>query len=294
MNTRKTVSFALALGAAAVSMTGAPVAAQSAKADVKQTSEVVLRSEVEFQPLNPARGDASPQAGVLWGDIKKDVPSGVVLKFGDGFASPPHIHNITYRAVVISGAVHNDDPDAANLWMGPGSFWTQPAGEAHITAATEGGATAFLEILEGPYLVQPTDEAFDNGEHPLNLEESNVVWLDAADVNWVDHPGHGESKESPKMSFLWGSTQPGELSGSFLKLPAGYNGTLTSDAASLRAVVISGAADVQVPSASEASNLVPGSYFGSTGEANHQISCTTEEACVLYVRTDGKYEVSAS
>jgi hypothetical protein len=59
--------------------------------------------------------------------------------------------------------VHNDDPDAANMWMGPGSFWSQPAGEPHITsAAAEGGATIFLEILEGPYLVRPTKEAFDN------------------------------------------------------------------------------------------------------------------------------------
>ena len=53
----------------------------------------------------------------------------------DGFSSPPHIHNVTYRAMVIKGLVHNDDPEAENMWMPPGSFWTQPAGEAHITSA---------------------------------------------------------------------------------------------------------------------------------------------------------------
>ena len=79
------------------------------------TAEVVSRSDIRFQPLNPARGDSSPKAGVLWGDIKKDVPSGALIVFADGFSSPPHIHNVTYRAVVISGAVHNDDPDAGKL-----------------------------------------------------------------------------------------------------------------------------------------------------------------------------------
>ena len=57
--------------------------------------EVVPSSELKFIPLNPARGDASPQAGVLWGDIRKDMPSGILLRFAKGFASPPHIHNIT-------------------------------------------------------------------------------------------------------------------------------------------------------------------------------------------------------
>lgn len=31
---------------------------------------VVTPDLVDYVPLNPARGDASPQAGVLWGDIR--------------------------------------------------------------------------------------------------------------------------------------------------------------------------------------------------------------------------------
>ena len=164
------------------------------------TVEVITPGEVTYQPLNPARGDASPQAGVLWGDIREDVPSGVLLRFAEGFSSPPHIHNITYRAIVISGAVHNDDPEAANMWMGPGTFWTQPAGEVHITSARPGlGGTAFLEILEGPYLVQPGDQAFDNGERPLNLLPSNMVWMTADAFDWIDAEADGA-----QVALLWG------------------------------------------------------------------------------------------
>lgn len=278
----------------AVLTTGLGIATASAQSTgTKPETEVVLASELEFVPLNPARGDAAPQAGVLWGDIRKNVPSGVLLKFADGFSSPPHIHNITYRAVVINGAVHNDDPNAANMWMGPGSFWVQPAGESHITSGAKGsGATAFLEILEGPYLVQPADEAFDNGEKPVNLDAGNVVWLDSSDVTWVDQPGTPDSADGPKMAFLWGNPQDGKDNGTFLRLPAGYSGQLRGNDSWLRVVVIKGQTSHQLTGNPEVKNLLPGSYFGSQGGTAHQISCQAGNECLFYVRTEGKYDVA--
>ena len=273
-------AFALAVSLSVTSALAEPVA------------EVVSGSDIDFVPLNPARGDASPQAGFLWGDIRKDVPSGVLLKFADGFSSPPHIHNITYRAVVISGAVHNDDPEAANMWMGPGSFWMQPAGEVHITSAQSGsGATAFLEILEGPYLVQPSHQAFDTGERPMNLAERNVVWLTPKDVTWISQTENAVAENNVKISFLWGRPNAGELNGTFLKLPPRFEGELIGNDAWLRAVVIQGRTTHRLDNASEAINLLPGSYFGSKGGATHRISCTAKDECLYYVRTKGKYEL---
>jgi len=256
--------------------------------------EVVPSSQLEFVPLNPARGDASPQAGVLWGDIRKDVPSGILLRFAKGFASPPHIHNITYRAVVISGALHNDDPKAERMWMVPGSFWTQPAGENHITAApSSGGATAFLEILEGPYLVQPSKEAFDNGELPVNMAASNIVWLDAVNVIWVNKTNATKQANGVKIAYLWGEPQTGKKNGTFLKLPSGFEGTLKSGTAVLRAVVVRG--DLQHKHAENPSpiKLRTGSYFGSKLETHHHIACESENDCVIYIRTEGRYIVTS-
>ena len=82
-----------------------------------QDITVLLSSDIEWEKLNPARGDKSPQAGTLWGDRKGKAATGFLAKFVDGFSSPPHIHNVTYRAVVIKGLVHNDDPEAAHMWM---------------------------------------------------------------------------------------------------------------------------------------------------------------------------------
>ena len=251
-----------------------------------QGNELVKRSEVEFVPLNPARGELSPKAGKLWGDIRADVPSGALVTFADGFQSPPHIHNITYRGVVISGVVHNDDPAAEKMWMGPGSFWTQPLGENHITAANGENSMIFLEILSGPYLVKPADEAFDSGQRPINVGARNIMWLGAKDAEWIDDEG-------PTMAYLWGRIKDNEKNGTFVKLPSGYAGELRTSAPLMRVVTIQGQAGIQLSGESDTHSLAPGSYFGSKGEAAHQLSCDSGEECVLYLHTEGKYRLGA-
>jgi hypothetical protein len=138
--------------------------------------KVIAAKDVEWGYLNPARGDQSPGAADLWGDRTKDTATGMLVRFNKGFESPPHIHNITYRGIVIEGEMHNDDPNAAKMWMPTGSFWTQPAGEDHTTAAIDKTNLIYLEIDEGPYLVKPPKEHFDNGERPINVLES--CWID--------------------------------------------------------------------------------------------------------------------
>ncbi len=273
----------LAATLVAVGVLGTPQAAASGRPE----NELVKSSDVEFIPLNPARGELGPKAGKLWGDIRADVPSGVLVKFVDGFESPPHIHNITYRAVVISGAVHNDDPAAAKMWMESGSFWTQPPGENHITSANGENSMIFLEILSGPYLVKPADEAFDSGERPINVAARNIMWLQAEDAEWVDGEG-------PEMAYLWGSVEDDEKNGTFVKLPSGYGGELSTSAPLMRVVTIQGQASIQLSGESETHSLALGSYFASQGEAAHQISCYSDEECILYLHTEGKYQLGAS
>ncbi|MET0071237.1 MAG: DUF4437 domain-containing protein [Candidatus Thiodiazotropha sp.] len=245
-------------------------------------NELVLASEVKWEQLNPARGDKSPMAATLWGDRNGAVPTGFLAKFVDGFSSPPHIHNVTYRAVVISGGIHNDDPNAAATWMPAGSFWTQPKGEVHITAAKGKTNVALVEIDKGPYLVLPVEKAFDSGERPLNLDASNIVW--------VDPPGMPASSNGPKLAYLWGSHQEGQVNGTFVKLPTGYSGKILSTGSTFRAVVIKGKPEYQVGE-TEVKALEPGSYFGSMGPSIHNVSSIGGEEVVLYIRTNGSYEI---
>ena len=272
--------------------------AASTTCEEKEKIEIVLASEIEWEALNPTRGDRSPQAGTLWGDrnaaIKPDanseaachfcsdglVPTGFLAKFVDGFSSPPHIHNVTYRAVVISGLVHNDDPDAAEMWMPTGSFWTQPRGGVHITSAKGETTVALVEIDSGPYLVMPPEEAFDSGERPVNVHTSNIVW--------VTPPGLRVEKVGPKVAYLWGNPEDGSDYGTFIKLPAGFSGYVHSTGSTFRVVTIGGQPKYL---GEKTVTLSPGSYFSSSGDMMHQVESHAQEESVFYVRSSGPYRI---
>ncbi|NNE10403.1 MAG: DUF4437 domain-containing protein [Gemmatimonadetes bacterium] len=263
--------------------------------------EIVPVSAVDWEPLNPARGDASPQAGTLWGDRNGTVATGFLVKFVDGFSSPPHIHNVSYRGIVISGQIHNDDPNAAAMWMPAGSYWTQPKGEVHITAARGTNNVAYIEIEEGPYLVKPVEEAFDSGERPVNVDPSNLVWLPASHDPGSDRPGAGAPDNGPEVAYLWGDPVDDRLSGRLVKLPAGFTGSLHGRGASLRAVVIEGTlmhggpGDTGGrPNEAAGETLDPGSSFSSKSESVHRVSCAPDEECVLYLRAEGAVEIAAA
>lgn len=250
------------------------------------SNKVVLSSEIVWEKLNPARGDKSPQAGTIWGDRKGNVATGFLAKFVDGFSSPPHIHNVTYRAVVIKGKIHNDDPKAENMWMKPGSFWTQPQGEAHVTSASGEENIAYVEIDKGPYLVKPTEEAFDNGERPVNIDASNVVWLNSDKTTWIDQNSKAE------ISFLWESKEKKGLRGLFVKLPKGFNGNLESTGNIFHSVIIKGELNYKMPQTEEIKKLDAGSYFSSKGNAIHKLSNGSESENIFYIRTNGNIKIN--
>lgn len=272
-------------------MLGAQLLAQDddPKAQTPSSSESVPLSKVEWGALNPARGAAGPRAGNLWGDRTGKGTTGFLVKFADGFSSPPHIHNVTYRGVVISGLVHNDDPEAAEMWMPPGSYWTQPAGEVHITAARGENVMAYIEIESGPYRVMPADEASDNGERPVNIDASNIVWLDASNCTWIGHASNPASPEAAKIAFLWENSRGDR--GTLVKLPAGFTGRIESGS-SFRAIVIEATPELRVEGEADGNTIQPGDYFGSEeGGKVFQLSNETGMDCIIYVRTGGKFEI---
>ena len=251
------------------------------------TNNVVLAEDVKFDQLNPARGDKSPSAGTLWGDRKDEVATGFLLKPTDGFKSPAHIHNVSYRGVVINGLFHNDDPKAVEMWMPAGSFWTQPAGEAHITAAKGANSLAYIEIENGPYLVMPEEEAFDNGQRPVNVDSTNIVWQNANDMVWNNV--ESDKLRGVKIAYLWGESSQLALRGNMLKLPAGFKGTIYTPASSFKAVVIKG--DIKYDYNGSQPNLNPGSLFSSKGSFNHKLTCSSTTDCIVYIRTDDDFKI---
>jgi uncharacterized protein YaiE (UPF0345 family) len=181
----------------------------------------------------------------------------------------------------MKGLIHNDDSSAANMWMPPGSFWTQPVGQPHITSAKGEETMAYIEIDSGPYLVNPVEEAFDNGERPVNIDASNVVWLDNQKTNWLSEDSHAE------LSFLWENNKGDR--GIFVRLPSGFKGKIHSDGEIFYAIVITGNVEYLIPQDNSLQNLDAGSYFESNGNSLHELS--TKEESLLYIRTNDKIEV---
>ena len=158
------------------------------------------------------------------------------------------------------------------MWLPPGSFWTEPAGEPHITAADDARNLAYIEINDGPYRVLSAAEAFDNGERPINVHASNLVW--------VDTPGKAE------VFYLWEDAESG-LRGTPVRLPTGFVGEMQSGGAAFRAVVIQGRPAVFVPDEGDNQTLQPGSYFGSSGEETYKVCSGAGATSILYVHTAG-------
>lgn len=266
----------------AIFLSGAAVMANADDHNTGSLVKVTSADEVEWGYLNPSRGVLSPGAADLWGDRTSGNATGMLVRFKKGFKSPPHIHNITYRGVVIDGMMHNDDPSAAKMWMPPGSFWTQPAGEEHITAADGETNMIYLEIDSGPYLVKPPEAQFDNGERPLNLHADNVVWLENNDLHTI-------AADNVQITHVWGSTS--EMGGSIIKLGAGFEGELLTEASEFRAVVIGGEVAYNARDLDEPIALETGSYFESTGDYTHQLVNPSDDEVTIYIRTNSRYSV---
>ncbi len=243
------------------------------------TAKVVLNADVDWQQLNPARGDSSPLAANLWGNRNAEGPTGFLVRFVDGFESPPHIHNVSYRGVVIHGQVHNAHPAADKMWMPVGSFWTQPKGQAHTTAA-RGDTVAFIEIDEGPYLVRPVAEAFSTDEKAVNTSASELRWTEASDA----------TKES-EVSVLWGDPSRNEPSGILVKLHAGFRGDIGSRSSMFRAVVIEGNPIHHTAREAEQTALEPGSFIESS-RGLVRVSCGAQKPCVFYLRIERSLTIS--
>lgn len=267
---------------ALIALCGCSIYTDISETGVAQSNRVVPTSELYWEALNPARGAMSPRAATLWGDRTGGEATGFIAKFEDGFSSPPHIHNVSYRAVVIEGAIHNDDPLSPAMWMKKGSFWTQPAGDVHITAARGDNNLALVEIDRGPYLVDAPSAAFTSDERPVNIDVLNIVWIEASEFTGSD--------TEAGVAYLWGDFREGSWNGSFLKIPAGFSGRIRNLGTILHAVVVKGYVNYRK---SVLVRLDPGSYFGSDQVSEHTFSSVPDGYTILYIRTNGSYELTA-
>lgn len=115
--------------------------------------------------------------------------------------------------------------------------------------------------------------------------------MDAPNIVWLDSPGLTASSNGPKLAFLWGNPQDGELNGTLVKLPARYVADIRHHGTTFGTVVIKGRPQHHVPGTSDIKRLEPGSYFSASGEVSQRIASSANGESLIYIRTDGGYEV---
>lgn len=281
---------ALGVGALALGASNAN-AAEKAKKMKFNTAKITIvkREDIKWNYLNPARGNKSPGAGNLWGDFREARATGYILKPKDGFKSPPHIHNVDYKAVIIEGKFHNGTAGEKEMWMGNGGYWTQPKGLVHETFAKDGkDRLALIEIEEGPYEVLAPKQAFENSDKQVRMDPSNIIWHNANDVKWIDEAA---SKAGAKVAYFWGSPEEGKFSGTFVKFPARFKGKLAVYGDDFKAVVVRGKPTLTLEN-KKSETLEPASFFGAEGGPFKQsVTSAPSEETILYIRTNGLYNV---
>ena len=135
------------------------------KKDGKRDPKYVEKpaKDLKWVPLMPDLKDKSPLIADVWGDPASG-PHGRFWKVPAGMASPAHSHTSDYHAVVIKGTLMNYAPDdKAPKEMGPGSYWMQPGGGAHITACKAGSECIAYSYTMGKFDFAPSGDAAGGG-----------------------------------------------------------------------------------------------------------------------------------
>lgn len=114
------------------------------------------------------------------------------------------------------------------------------------------------------------------------------VFMPAADVQWTDLDPNGAP--GVKIADLWGDHTKGAF-GAYLKLPAGFAAPLHTHTNAMKVVFLSGTY-IQVPDGKSEVRLGPGSYMMQPGgNYRHTTSCDKGSDCVLFVESDGAFDL---
>ncbi len=92
-----------------------------------------------------AKKPGEPQIAPVRGDPEREASS-IIMKMGRG-AFPMHTHTANYQLVVIKGVMKHWDATGSQKTaprMGPGSYWYQPAGQAHGDACESDQCVWFI------------------------------------------------------------------------------------------------------------------------------------------------------
>jgi hypothetical protein len=110
----------------------------------------------------------------------------------------------------------------------------------------------------------------------------------AADLQWTDLDPTGAP--GVKIARLWGDPTKGGF-GAFFQLPAGFAVPLHTHTHPMNVVTVSGTY-IQAPDAAPEFRLSPSSYLMQPGgDYRHTTSCDKASPCVIFVESEGPFDL---
>jgi len=114
------------------------------------------------------------------------------------------------------------------------------------------------------------------------------IFMPAADLKWSDLDPKGAP--GVKVAGLWGDHSKGAF-GAYFKLPAGFTTPLHTHTDAMKVVFLSGTY-IQAPEGKPEVRLGPGSYMMQPGgNYKHTTSCDKAAECLLFVESNGKFDL---
>lgn len=114
---------------------------------------VVTPAEAEWTEIVPGI-----EFGALFGTWSEEG-HGKLVRFAPGVLSPMHTHGAGYHAVVISGTVVNPYEGEENPpEMGPGTYWSTPAGAVHATGCVSEEPCLIYAHMESAWDIEVVEE----------------------------------------------------------------------------------------------------------------------------------------
>lgn len=111
----------------------------------------------EFRPLSPDDKEGKgPTFAVVFGDVTKRVPTGLLVKLPADADPGPHTHSSDYHGLILSGAIHHFVPGKGEgATLTAGSTWFAPRDVVHENHCEAGAPCLVYLVFHDGFDIKP-------------------------------------------------------------------------------------------------------------------------------------------
>ncbi len=242
-----------------------PAAEASAAAPA---SASIVFEDIPFQPFNPKQPE-----GIHVYPIQGNPKAGAftaIVRFPANFMMPLHSHDFAYDGVALSDGLVHGTSDGDIHEVPNGSFWRQPAKEAHVDGCKSDTFCYFVVSFEGPVNLVMEKEAATEPKGTMTKKDA---------IEWKEVRG------GVKMASIRGDHTKGPFL-ALIDFPAGMTTNVHTHSHSFGGVMLSGTHH-RGPDANSLVTLTPNSVWKEAANAPHMEKCGEEGNCVFFIAFDG-------